>query len=257
MVEIKKDLAAQALTLSRLRHRRSLIGSRKAAHCPHARPQAKFEEEGKRAEKKRVKDYLWKKTESEENAASLRLNHCTFSLTATHRAVTSRGKRNNRGVKKRISNYGARKRGSLSISHATPNQEFFLTKPYWAHSCIGKYWALIRLRHRTRLESVSGLTQHALGVDVFAKVWADNLGSLVCQPASEEAKLPQRPRTCNRSYAAHLMQRMPTPRTQNHFPASTPPTTTVTILSGCSLRANAALMPASVTLSTCCVQVSR
>src|SRR5450756_2689939 len=30
---------------------------------------------------------------------------------ASHRAVTSRGKRNIRGVKKRTSNYGARKRG--------------------------------------------------------------------------------------------------------------------------------------------------
>ena len=208
--------------------------------------------------KKRVKDYLWKKTESDENAVSLRLNHCTFSVMATHRAVTSRGKRNNRGVKKSESaTRGRGKEGTLSISHATPNQELFLTKPHWAHSCIGKYRALIRLKHRTRLESVSGLTQHALGVDVFAKVWADNLGSLVCQAAIEEAKLPQRRRNCNRSYAAHLMQRMPTARTQNHFPASTPPTTTVTILSGCSLRANAALMSASVTLSTCCVQVSR
>ena len=44
--------------------------------------------------------------------------------------------------------------------------------------------------------------------DVHAKVLADNLGSLVCQAASEEADLPQRQRTCNRSYAAHLMQRM-------------------------------------------------
>ena len=66
----------------------------------------------------------------------------------------------------------------------------------------------IRVKHRARLESVSGLTQHALLVDVFAKVLADNLGSLVCQAASEEADLPQRQRTCNRSYAAHLMQRM-------------------------------------------------
>ena len=49
--------------------------------------------------------------------------------------------------------------------------------------------------------------------------------------------------------------------TQHHFPASTkpgtPPTTTVTMRSGCSLRAKAALMSARVTLSTCCVQVSR
>ena len=68
--------------------------------------------------------------------------------------------------------------------------------------------AFKRLKHRCRLESVSGLTQHALLVDVFAKVLADNLGSLVCQAASEEADLPQRQRTCNRAYAGHLMQRL-------------------------------------------------
>ena len=37
--------------------------------------------------------------------------------------------------------------------------------------------------------------------DVFAKVLADNLGSLVCQAASEEAQVPQRQRNCNRAYA--------------------------------------------------------
>ena len=40
-----------------------------------------------------------------------------------------------------------------------------------------------RLKHRAKLESVSSLTQHALQVDVYAKVLADNLGSLVCQGA--------------------------------------------------------------------------
>ncbi|MBK9444547.1 MAG: transposase [Comamonadaceae bacterium] len=35
--------------------------------------------------------------------------------------------------------------------------------------------AFKRLKHRCKLESVSGLTQHALMVDVHAKVLADNL----------------------------------------------------------------------------------
>jgi hypothetical protein len=65
-----------------------------------------------------------------------------------------------------------------------------------------------RLKHRAKLESVSGLTQHALLVDVYAKVLADNLGSLVCQAASEHADLAARQRTCNRAYAAPCLQRL-------------------------------------------------
>lgn len=65
-----------------------------------------------------------------------------------------------------------------------------------------------RLKHRAKLESVSGLTQHALLVDVYAKVLADNLGSLVCQGASEHADLPSRQRNCNRAYAAPCLQRL-------------------------------------------------
>jgi len=65
-----------------------------------------------------------------------------------------------------------------------------------------------RLKHRAKLESVSGLTQYALLVDVFAKVLADNLGSLVCQGASEEADLQARQRTCNRAFAAPCLQRL-------------------------------------------------
>lgn len=68
--------------------------------------------------------------------------------------------------------------------------------------------AFKRLKHRAKLESVSGLTQHALLVDVLAKVLADNLGSLVCQGASEEASLQARQRTCNRAYAAPCLQRL-------------------------------------------------
>lgn len=68
--------------------------------------------------------------------------------------------------------------------------------------------AFKRLKHRGKLECVSGLTQHALLVDVAAKVLADNLGSLVCQAASEEADLAQQHRTCNRAYAAPVLQQM-------------------------------------------------
>ena len=68
--------------------------------------------------------------------------------------------------------------------------------------------AFKRLKHRSRLECVCGLTQHALLVDVAAKVLSDNLGSLVCQAASEEADLPGRRRVCNRAYAAPLLQRL-------------------------------------------------
>jgi len=65
-----------------------------------------------------------------------------------------------------------------------------------------------RLKHRAKLESVSGLTQHALLVDVAAKVLADNLGSLLCQAACETHELSARPRVCNRAYAAGLLQRL-------------------------------------------------
>jgi Transposase DDE domain len=68
--------------------------------------------------------------------------------------------------------------------------------------------AFKRLKHRAKLESVSGLTQHALLVDVYSKVLGDNLGSLVCQGASEHADLPTKQRCCNRAYAAPCLQRL-------------------------------------------------
>jgi hypothetical protein len=58
-----------------------------------------------------------------------------------------------------------------------------------------------------KLECVSGLSQHALLVDVAAKVLADNLASLMCIAASQQAGLPQKSRRCNRAYAAALLQR--------------------------------------------------
>jgi hypothetical protein len=65
-----------------------------------------------------------------------------------------------------------------------------------------------RLKHQVKLESVSGLTQHAVLVDVHAKVLADNLASLVCMGASDLAGLEERQRICNRAYAAPCLQRL-------------------------------------------------
>jgi hypothetical protein len=68
--------------------------------------------------------------------------------------------------------------------------------------------AFKRLKHQGKLESVSGLTQHALMVDVHAKVLADNLTSLVCIGASTLGGFQERQRTCNRAYAAPCLQRL-------------------------------------------------
>lgn len=68
--------------------------------------------------------------------------------------------------------------------------------------------AFKRLKHRLHLESVSGLSQQALIIDVAAKILADNIASLMCAAAALQADLPGRSRKCNRSYAAGLMQRL-------------------------------------------------
>jgi hypothetical protein len=68
--------------------------------------------------------------------------------------------------------------------------------------------AFKRLKHQVKLESVSGLTQHAVLVDVHAKVLADNLASLVCMGAAQVAELESASRTCNRAYAARCLQRL-------------------------------------------------
>jgi hypothetical protein len=77
--------------------------------------------------------------------------------------------------------------------------------------------AFKRLKHRAKLECVCGLTQHALLVDVAAKVLADNLVSLVCQAAVPELDddvanvqngVTRVTRHCNRAYAAPLMRTM-------------------------------------------------
>lgn len=68
--------------------------------------------------------------------------------------------------------------------------------------------AFKRLKHRLHLECVSGLSQQALIIDVAAKVLADNITSLMCAAAAQQADLPARSRKCNRAYAAALMQRL-------------------------------------------------
>lgn len=67
--------------------------------------------------------------------------------------------------------------------------------------------AFKRLKHRMKLECVSGLSQQALLIDVAAKVLADNLASLMCLAAAQQAELPSASRRCNRAYAAALLQR--------------------------------------------------
>ena len=67
--------------------------------------------------------------------------------------------------------------------------------------------AFKRLKHRMKLECVSGLSQNALLIDVAAKVLADNLASLMCMAAAPQNLQDDAPRRCNRTYAAALLQR--------------------------------------------------
>lgn len=68
--------------------------------------------------------------------------------------------------------------------------------------------AFKRIKLRLKLEAVSGLSQHALIIDVAAKILADNITSLMCAAGADDANLPARSRKCNRSYAATYMQRL-------------------------------------------------
>lgn len=65
--------------------------------------------------------------------------------------------------------------------------------------------AFKRLKHRMKLECVSGLSQHALLIDVAAKVLADNLSALMCIAAAPNAQPAGASRRCNRTYAAALL----------------------------------------------------
>ena len=68
--------------------------------------------------------------------------------------------------------------------------------------------AFKRLKHPLKLECVSGLSQHALIIDVAAKVLADNITSLMCAAASAQDDHAAHSRKCNRAYAATVMQRL-------------------------------------------------
>jgi len=84
-----------------------------------------------------------------------------------------------------------------------------------AHEAFGELYhqrwrieeAFKRLKHRMHLEAVSGLSQHALIIDVAAKVLADNIAALLCHSAAAEHDLSACQRKCNRSFAAKTIQR--------------------------------------------------
>ncbi len=68
------------------------------------------------------------------------------------------------------------------------------------------------LKHRLGLESVSGLSQHALLVDVATKVLADNLAALLSRAVPMAAGAPEAwaagiRRQVNRAAAAKLFSR--------------------------------------------------
>ena len=65
-----------------------------------------------------------------------------------------------------------------------------------------------RLKHVLHLESISGLSQQALIIDVAAKVLADNLASLMCLTAEKIHNMHARSRFCNRRYAARTLTRV-------------------------------------------------
>jgi hypothetical protein len=65
-----------------------------------------------------------------------------------------------------------------------------------------------RLKHVQKLESVSGLSQQAVNIDVQAKVLADNLNTLVCMGALQEEDQPDAGKQCNRAYAGNCLQRL-------------------------------------------------
>nr|WP_319563683.1 IS4 family transposase [uncultured Rhodoferax sp.] len=65
-----------------------------------------------------------------------------------------------------------------------------------------------RLKHRLKLETVSGLAQHAVLIDVYAKVLADNLHALVCMGVIDDVDLATNERHCNQAYAGNCLQRM-------------------------------------------------
>lgn len=67
--------------------------------------------------------------------------------------------------------------------------------------------AFKRLKCRMHLEAVSGLSQHALLIDVAAKVLADNIAALLGLAAAADAP-PLRPVQCQRTHAGAVLLRV-------------------------------------------------
>ena len=67
--------------------------------------------------------------------------------------------------------------------------------------------AFKRLKCRMHLEAVSGLSQHALLIDVAAKVLADNIAALLGLAAAADAP-PLRPAQCQRTHAGAVLLRV-------------------------------------------------
>jgi hypothetical protein len=87
---------------------------------------------------------------------------------------------------------------------------FAIPLRYPCHAFADLYhqrWIIEEAFKRLKLEAVSGLSQQALIIHVATKVLADNLTSLMCDAAAEQATLASRSRKCSRSYAASFMQR--------------------------------------------------
>jgi hypothetical protein len=66
--------------------------------------------------------------------------------------------------------------------------------------------AFKRLKHRLQLESISGPSQHALLIDVAAKILADNLASLLARATHESVQAAGPDRPCNLAYAQTVLQ---------------------------------------------------
>ena len=67
--------------------------------------------------------------------------------------------------------------------------------------------AFKRLKHRLHLEAVSGLSQHALLIDVAAKVLADNIAALLCLAVQADDVCPHT-RRCARSSADQVVRQL-------------------------------------------------
>jgi hypothetical protein len=67
--------------------------------------------------------------------------------------------------------------------------------------------AFKRLKHRLHLEAVSGLSQHAVLIDVAAKVLADNIAALLCLAVQADDVCPQA-RRCARASADNAVRSM-------------------------------------------------